>query len=71
MATRSIVPRANGEGGVGTSVKNWLTSYIRTMYGDHVEEISSGHGVVCDGVTLKDGAVQMLIKRLEKLEKKQ
>lgn len=31
-ATRSLVPRADGEGGLGTSAKNWLTAYIDTIF---------------------------------------
>jgi len=33
MATRNIVPRATGEGNVGTSLKNWLAGYFVTIYG--------------------------------------
>jgi hypothetical protein len=32
MATRNIVPRANEEGGIGTSVKKWLSGYIKNLY---------------------------------------
>lgn len=35
-ATRSLVPRADGEGGLGTSVKNWLVAYIDTLFTDVV-----------------------------------
>lgn len=35
-ATRNIVPRADGEGGLGTSAKNWLSAYIDTLYTDVV-----------------------------------
>jgi hypothetical protein len=31
MATRNIVPRATGEGGLGTSTKRWLTAFINTV----------------------------------------
>lgn len=31
MATKSLVPRATGEGGIGTSAKHWGTGYIDTM----------------------------------------
>ena len=30
--TRNIVPRADGEGGLGTSSKSWLTAYIDTIF---------------------------------------
>ena len=31
MATRSIVPRADGEGNIGTSSKNWLSAFFKTI----------------------------------------
>ena len=31
-ATRNVVPRADGEGGLGTSAKNWLSAYIDTVF---------------------------------------
>ena len=40
MATRNIVPRAGGEGSLGTAVKNWDSSYIETQYTDNIEEIT-------------------------------
>jgi hypothetical protein len=32
MATRNIVPRATGEGGIGTAAKKWLAGYINNLY---------------------------------------
>ena len=31
MATKNIVPRANGEGGIGTSVKRWLRGFFKNI----------------------------------------
>lgn len=31
MPTRNIVPRADGEGNIGTSSKNWLSSFFKTI----------------------------------------
>jgi len=31
MSTRNIVPRSNGEGNIGTSVKNWLSGFFQTI----------------------------------------
>ena len=31
MATRNIVPRADGEGNLGTSSKNWLSAFFKTI----------------------------------------
>jgi hypothetical protein len=32
MDTKSIVPRADEEGGIGTSAKKWLAGYFKTLY---------------------------------------
>jgi len=32
MATRNIVPRANEEGNLGTSLKNWLKGWFKDLY---------------------------------------
>lgn len=34
MATRNIVPRANGEGGIGTANKRWGSAHIQTLNAD-------------------------------------
>ena len=31
MATKNIVPRANGEGGIGTSAKRWLRGFFKNI----------------------------------------
>jgi len=31
MATKNIVPRANGEGGIGTSAKRWLNGFFKNI----------------------------------------
>ncbi len=33
MATRNIVPRADNEGGIGTTLKNWATGFIKILNG--------------------------------------
>ncbi len=35
MATRNIVPRASGEGGIGTAAKKWLYGYFEKIYLDN------------------------------------
>jgi hypothetical protein len=32
MATKNIVPRANGEGNIGTSIKNWLKGWFGSVF---------------------------------------
>ncbi len=32
MATRNIVPRANEEGNIGTSLKNWLKGWFKNLF---------------------------------------
>lgn len=39
MATRNIVPRATGEGGIGTSLKKWLNGWFNNING---KDVSSG-----------------------------
>jgi len=36
MTARNIVPRVNGEGGIGTSAKNWLAGWMKNTYSDNV-----------------------------------
>ena len=36
MATRNLVPRANGEGSIGTSIKKWLSGYFVTLLADSI-----------------------------------
>jgi hypothetical protein len=31
MSTRNVVPRATSEGGIGTNLKKWRSSYIEQM----------------------------------------
>jgi len=32
MSTRNIVPRSDGEGGIGTSIKNWLKGWFKSLF---------------------------------------
>ena len=36
MTTKNLVPRANGEGSIGTSLKNWNKIYTKSLYIDNV-----------------------------------
>lgn len=47
MATRNIVPRANGEGGIGTSAKHWGAGHFDTLpnWQEYLAE-SNGYGIV-------------------------
>ena len=44
MSTKNIVPRVNGEGGIGTSIKKWLTGWFKTINADvsNLGDIESG-----------------------------
>jgi hypothetical protein len=42
MATRNIVPRATGEGGLGVSGKHWGTAYIDNLYGTAASAAHAG-----------------------------
>ena len=49
MATPNIVPRADSEGGLGTSSKYWAAAYIDAIY--------VGAGKI-DNVTAREYAIQ-------------
>lgn len=60
MATRNIVPRANGEGGIGTTVKRWgqaffdnltLTNDLTVPYGGTGKSTCVAYAVQCGGTT--------------------
>jgi hypothetical protein len=67
MATRNIVPRANGEGGIGTAAKHWGAGYFDNVnlnggdLGSYLAE-STGYGIVSgctpsiSGLTVTVGA---------------
>ena len=38
MATRSIVPRANAEGGIGSENKKWQYGYFVNLFAENVTE---------------------------------
>jgi hypothetical protein len=42
MSTRNVVPRADGEGGLGTATKNWNEVRAKHFYKNGVELYSSG-----------------------------
>ena len=47
MATRNIVPRANGEGSIGTAAKHWGAGHFDTLpnWQEYLAE-STGYGIV-------------------------
>jgi hypothetical protein len=67
MATRNIVPRATGEGGIGTAAKHWGNGYFDNVnlnggdLGEYLAE-STGYGIIsgCEptisGLTVTVGA---------------
>ncbi len=42
MATRDLVPRADGEGEIGTTEKRWLGGHFKTIYASSIESDGSG-----------------------------
>ena len=55
MATKNIVPRADNEGGIGTSIKRWLTGYITTLYSTTFDTNVTAAKVTLSGTTLAAG----------------
>jgi hypothetical protein len=50
MTTKNIVPRANGEGGLGTTAKHWLNAYIDDVHTTFTfpMELHAGQAVIPD-----------------------
>lgn len=40
MATRNIVPRADNEGGIGTTLKKWATGFIKVLTVDTINALT-------------------------------
>jgi len=55
MATKNIVPRADNEGGIGTSIKRWLTGHITTLYSTTFDTNVTAAKVTLSGTTLAAG----------------
>lgn len=37
MATRNVVPRENGQGGIGTTLKKWLNGFFVNLFADSIQ----------------------------------
>ena len=55
MSTRNIVPRANEEGNIGTSLKNWLKGWFKNLFVSG--EITDGASGISVTVAQLDDAV--------------
>lgn len=57
--TRAIVPRASGEGSVGTTNKHWGTGYFDTLFVSNVSVVGAGGAVtgVVASITNTDGSL--------------
>lgn len=56
----SLVPKSSSAYSLGGSSNQWANVYSDALYGDHIYEKSSGHGVDVDSVVLKDGACYLV-----------
>lgn len=54
MATRNIVPRGDGEGNIGTSLKNWLKGWFKEIFVGPTGLTCQGQVKIGDGTTTGD-----------------
>ena len=59
MATRNIVPRATGEGTIGTAAKNWLASYLGTLYASVAIYLTAAAARLGVGTSTPDQMVEL------------
>lgn len=50
MATKNIVPRADEEGGIGTSAKKWLSGFFETIYVSSIKNLTDLGSMLLGGV---------------------
>jgi len=55
MATRSIVPRSDNEGGIGTSLKKWATGFIKLLTVDTINKVTVTSPASGSTLTIADG----------------
>lgn len=55
MATRNIVPRADEEGSIGTSVKTWLSAYLKTVYVTSIKNSADSGNMLLGDVEIVTG----------------
>jgi len=55
MATRSIVPRADNEGGLGTSLKKWAAGFIKLLTVDTINKVTITTPAMGSTLTVADG----------------
>jgi len=59
MATKNIVPRDTGEGGLGTSAKHWLNAYVDNIVSTSVASFTHTHtAYLTDNTALATNSVQ-------------
>lgn len=54
MATRKLVPRATGEGGIGTAVKKWASGFFVSLSVDNITVTGGSISGITD-ISVADG----------------
>lgn len=62
MTTKNIVPRADGEGTIGTSVKNWLKGFFKTIFLGSSGIVDSNSNEVLKPESVADAINEITIK---------
>ena len=62
MATKNITPRADGEGNIGTSVKNWLKGFFKTIFLGSSGIVDSNSNEVLKPESVADAVNEITIK---------
>lgn len=62
MATKNITPRADGEGTIGTAVKNWLKGFFKTIFLGSSGIVDSNSNEVLKPESVADAVNEITIK---------
>lgn len=55
MTTRNLVPKANNEGGLGTTLKKWASGFIKVLTVDSINKLTITEPAAGSTLTINDG----------------